>query len=747
VQAKLPEPNQAMSVAPVETARDTDEQHDAPIEPARRSELLQDCQGLVVTRLSTAISDALKRVGDELTSLALRNRDRETQQALLDAVTLVRRHHEDIERSFRELFADIFVSRVHGQGEAAASSPTGLALVDDSVIEEKIAIDRIIQRARSKLDPDEVLGVRARLGVLAAGDWFDEARHPAAPEAVFEALRRTLAQLDADAGVRDALLDALEPHVSSNLGDLYATLNERLRSNHVLPRIRPRLVTSASSPGAHARPDPLDAASQGFDAGAVAAAATGLGASAGPDVGADSLPADPFAALMARLAEGSSPARQAAARLLADPAIFAAGNEPPAVEPELLQSLNRIQSGAGGGGAGGPKLVSELLEQSRSKGSSLDQLTVEIVSLVFDHIYADRRLPDAVKQQLLRLQVVAVKAALIDRSFFATRRHPMRRLLDDVCRAASDPDADVGPDSALVAGVAEIVDWLIASFESELSVFEDAAMRLELLLSIEGQRRAERDSALARQAERLEAIAVSQESARAEISARLADDTPVFLVEFLERWWPKVLATARVEDGDLAWNDALACVEGLVWSVAPKASEEIPKLASLLPKLIGQVKSGLNRAAVDNAEKERFFNELLGRHTEVIQRAKSEPGHGSSRRAAASAGRSRPAASPRTASPQDPVAPEVARWLGDLRRGDSLELLESDGSRRLLRVSWVSPTRRLFILTRFPEVARPIERAELARWFETGRARLADAQTSVERAIGAIAAGGMTARA
>src|SRR5690606_23991802 len=222
---------------------------ETPIDPARRVQLLQDCQQLVIARLSDAIAEALKKVGDDLAALALRNTNPDAQQALLDAVTLVRRRHGDIQSSFRELFADIFVQRVHGRVDDETPDETqGLALVDDSVIEEKIAIDRIVQRVRSKLDPDEVLGIRARLGVLAAGDWFDETRHPASPEAVFEALRQTLAQLDADQGVRDALLDAIEPHVSSNLGAIYTTVNERLRDNRVLPRIRPRIVGARAAP-------------------------------------------------------------------------------------------------------------------------------------------------------------------------------------------------------------------------------------------------------------------------------------------------------------------------------------------------------------------------------------------------------------------------------------------------------------------------------------------------------------------
>jgi hypothetical protein len=453
---------------------------------------------------------------------------------------------------------------------------------------------------------------------------------------------------------------------------------------------------------------------------------------------------DPFEALSNRLGDGTRLARLAAARLLADPASFSGDATPPVVESALLQSLHTIQSGGGAIG-GGPQLVEALFEEGRSKGSPLDQLTMEIVALVFDHLYADRRLPDTVKQQLLRLQVVAVKAALIDRSFFASRRHPMRRLLDEICRVAGDPDADTGADSTLVSGVAEIVDWLITSFENDLSVFEDAGMRLDLLLSLESQKRAVRDDALARQGERMEALGMAQEQARAEIRSRVDRDVvPAFLIDFLDRYWYRAMALLRVEEGDAVWEAALATVDALAWSVSPKTSAEIPRLAGLLPKLIGELGRGLGRAEVDKADQDRFFNELLKCHTEVIQRAKSNASN-AARRADAPAveavprpvRREVPAPRPAEAS----VSAEVARQLGELHRGDTLELLEPDGMRRRYRISWISPIRRLFVLSCHPDVTRPVERAELARWFATGRIRVADAETAVERTIATIAAG------
>lgn len=730
-----------MSASHAETEEVRDDSVDeAPVDPRRRLELLEDCREMVISRLSSVIGEALGRVGDELTALALRDTRRETQQALLDAVTLVRSHSGDIQLRFRHIFADIFERRIHGENDGVGQGQSGgggpLSLVDDSVIAESIALDRLVQRVRSKLDPDEVLGVRARMGALVDRDLFDENRYPASPETVFEALRRTLDQLNANVGVREALLQAFEPHVSASLNVVYANLNERLRSNRILPRIRQKAVLGKESSRGSRKAGAADA-DNGVSTNAVGAAP-------------DALPEnEPFAEMFRQLADGSPPARRLAARLLADPSTFAnVSTMVPDVEPQLIESLDVIQSGGGRSGAGGSQLLAELLDQSREKGSPLDQLTVEIVSLVFDHLYADRRLPDLIKQQLLRLQIVAVKAALIDRSFFARRQHPMRRLLDGICKAAIDPDADASADSGLVSGITEIVDWLIASFENDLSVFDDAVMRLDMLGSIEAQRRAEQQAELVRQAQRLEALTFAQEQARAEIALRTDPDTPAFLREFLDRWWAKVIAAARVDGSGDNWASGLRCVESLVWSATPKVPEDIPRLASLLPKLIGELTRGLKDSGIEDAQRARFFDDLLQWHTQSIHQARSAPP--SSRPRSPDVPRPtvaqvRSAAPPprvaQTRVSEPAVSPEIAKVMGELRLGDTLEMLEADGARKPLRLAWVSPSRTLFVLTRFPDVARPVPRVEVAGWLESGRLRLADVESTLDRAIGAIAAG------
>jgi len=198
--------------AAAESARPEPEQpRGIPDDARKRFELLQDCRELVISRLAKVVNEALNKMSEDLSSLAVRSRDADEQRALMDAVSIVRQHRTEIELRFRRSFTDVFERRMFNQqvvSRAPADEPGELTLVDDAEMQAKLAVDRLVHRTRGTLDPDEVLGVRARLAALLERDWFDEGQHPAAPEAVFEALKSALGELAPKPEVQSALLDA-----------------------------------------------------------------------------------------------------------------------------------------------------------------------------------------------------------------------------------------------------------------------------------------------------------------------------------------------------------------------------------------------------------------------------------------------------------------------------------------------------------------------------------------------------------
>ncbi len=694
-------------------------------------------------------------MGDELSEIALETPDQTEQGMLLDAVEIVRQHRSEIELRFRRSFTNVFERRLFNR-KAEEVSPTAasgmLALLDDAELQAKLEVDRLVQRSRGRLDLDEVLGIRARLASLVDREWFDEEKHPASPDAVFEALKESIADVTPDVQMRTRLLDAFEPHVSSQLNAVYNTVNDRLKAEDVLPVIRPQVTAvgggrarAASSVTPEGR---TESGQQSGEAGGSRTSGQGAGGAGTATESVAQLDAR-IEELLSEMSAGSTGAKASAAQILTDPELFAVDKLPlPQVPAPLLDALSGMQT-AEGALLPPEELLGELTKHSRDSGSALDQLTVEIVSMVFDYIYADKRLSDSVKQQLLRLQVVAIKAALIDRSFFARRRHPMRMLIDRVSEIAADPDVDVTPGSELLSGIVEVIESLLLGFDRDLSIFDDAREKIDALLDEESARRSARLAKVTQAAERAEALGNALVLARGQLADRVDPNTPPFLKAFLDQWWSLVLAQCQLAGAEakMPVDEVLSVAEGLIWSVVPKGGDEVSALAGMVPKLIRGVNQGLAILKIADAERSTFFDALLQQHTKAISAAKQGTSD-SSKKALANVrlgtdGRVKFTPSTTRSEPlaeHPPVVEAQNVSLGDLHRGDSIEIdLKGDGEFLAFRLAWVSPGQQVFVLSRHPEGAMSLERAKLAALFDRDRARIVEADVSIDRAIGRIA--------
>ncbi len=772
---------------------------DVPADPLTRAALIKDCREYLVTRLSEVVSDALTRIADELTDSALRSLNRYEQQAMMEAVALVRSHREQMAATFRAAFIDCFERRARGLPQASAPVHDGeLSLIDDSVLSGKLNVDRLVHRSRSRLDADEVLGMRARLAALLQREWFDENEHPAAPEAVYEALRQAVSAWSGEPAVQAAVLDAFEPHVTAQLNQVYHQANERLRMHQVMPRIRRPVLRARPADGRAPRAGtvgdaPADAtagiasgagaAGRGVSPAAAAMMAAGMapgGAGGGGmgqagDAGGAAIPdAIRFwQSSLEQLGLGVPAARDAVARMLTDPDSFGVADLPlPAAQPPLLQSLSGLQSsdtivGVAGMPSGrlGAQLAAQVSDRARDQGSPLDQLTVEFVSMVFDYIYADSRLGDLVKHQLLRLQVVAVKAALIDRSFFARRAHPMRQLIDRITEMATDPDVDFSAGAPLSSGLAELIGWILATFDQDLATFDEALRRLADLGEQEQQRRAAQIAELTREAERAEHRAQEVARAQRQLQQRCDESTPAFLKQFLGDWWALVIAELTVIEPTperVSVAEAMQVAEALIWSVAPKLADEVSRLAVMLPRILQGLGRGLSVIAMPEAPRKAFFNELLRVHTDAIASAKSAPVQRVAVFNATARVRMRSDGElqfqptrtfePTITRPSEvlepaPLAQARGRLAGQVQRGDRLEIDDDDGQTLRFKLAWISPSQKLYVLSRHPGDARSLDAVAFARLFESGRARVIERHSATDTAIRMAAASAALPRA
>jgi tetratricopeptide (TPR) repeat protein len=243
------------------------------------------------------------------------------------------------------------------------------------------------------------------------------------------------------------------------------------------------------------------------------------------------------------------------AQILTNPAMLETERLPmqPVWAP-LVDSLTALQKVAAGQADG--VSFPALTQQVRDQGAPIDLITVEIVGMVFDYIYNDRRLPDTIKQQLLRLQVVAVKAALLDRGFFARRHHPLRRLIDRISDVGADPDFDSASSSPMLTGFDQLLAEVIRTFQSDLQVFEDAIEKVDAIEREALARKADSHADTATVAARQEVEQLAVVDARSEIEQRLNKNVPSFVRDFLLDTWSGAMARARAEQGDAGGYEA-----------------------------------------------------------------------------------------------------------------------------------------------------------------------------------------------
>ncbi len=807
-----------------------------PARPAARSatDLLNEIRQPVLVGLSKTLRRSLAGTIDDLLERLLKETGSwERRQAIDDALDLLRNGREGIELRFDRACAESWAERTGSRtapAPARNSAPAGpgnargaatLSLVDDAAMGDQLAVGRIAGRSRRRMDEEQVDGLRARFGALLGREWFADNEHPVAPDLVFESLRKALAEFG-QARVVQFLLEAFEPRISADLSSLYADLNQRLVRMGVLPEIRYQVSKSAArqggvqqAPAAGEQPlgqQSLPAGAAGpANAMAMTSAPVPGGATPGAGAGADGgqagfIPAEddcmrlapmrPAAVdeLIRDLGERVQAAQGTAVRYLGDANRFAGpASEAPVPSERLLAALTTLQAAPIGGQDVSAQVVTAKAVSSavaREHGSPLERLIIETVSLVFEHVYEDEAISDAIKQQLLRLQVAAFKAALIDPSFFARPEHPMRRFIDCIAAVGSDADFENEAGSPLVADVAELVSWVLATFERDLGTLEEALGRIDAIVAAEVARREARLARIAAAAQKSEELERARARVREELSSGFGPETPEFACRFVCEPWAEVVSriATGAEFAPFDVQRARRTVDLLLWSVTPKLPSEIPALAAELPQLIADLSRGLSFVALSAAERELFFSELLAWHGATIDDAKrgrpataqaasaaatgtattparptaSAPGlagagsqaaprsvpHPAPRlmSTAAASPAARPAAppaipaipaiplpGPAADSSPVPVDDDVAR-LG-LTNGSEVEIAGPNGDVKRFKVGWMSPTRSVFIFSRYPRdhwtARRPILNGLLAQ----GRIRLVSRGSQTGEAI------------
>ncbi len=655
-----------------------------------------------------------------------------------------------------------------------------LALIDENVVEEEVALARLVQVACRAIDADVCFGLESRLGILCGGERLEGRANPIGPQSVFGAFHRACAAGGASEDIQAALCVASYSMLATSLGPLYDKLNDYLSNEGLLPDLRyalKREPAGIAHPYTVTTPQALDLEALLAMTDAFRGQTRLPGRSVPIAHVAQVVEAAEVAALLRTVdlraifntvLAGPPQALQYGARLLANPenALYSQVMAIP-VEGAVTDMLTLSQGLVNVTECDEPRamtareLVAPLDALDASFKHPLDTLTSELVSAVFNFIFADNELPTHVKRELARLQIVAMKAALLDRSFFGRPEHPMRRMLAGIGLLAIDPSIDTKEHGVFEQALREVVDFLIAHFERDLLIFDIALDRLHSTVRRASQPAASRVAELAGTLEARELIEHARDDAVAQIEARIGMRAPYFVVRFLREVWVPYLmeATLAESEGEGNLPARLQTVDDLLWSIAPNLPSELPRLVAILPKLIPALRRGIRVGGVSIETEEEFLADLMEVHTRLLRAARRTRGA-----AAAKAPANAPLRNPFNAPASGPPAMARARSLpaGDrvvqfeeyVERPVNIEPRQAnvipfptielgaivafhEGEQAVRRkLAWVSPKRTLYIFCSDESDPVSLSSAELAEALRTGRImEIEDDGTFIERAM------------
>ena len=637
---------------------------------AESTTVINDCRDIAVKRITAVLSQTFDTIEDELFAMAQSTSDRDTQTLYLDARAQAREKRGAIESSFRNQFLSFFANKVSGSAQENTKSNSGLdfsklSLVEDCDLEEKIAVDEIAKRLTNDCD-DELRALSQRMGFLMSEPELGDDANPMSPDTIIKALQIACKQMTSGYKTKLTVMRMVEQHMAKEMMGVYQDINSHLIAKQIMPTIRttfrkaqsanPRKTGNSSTENkqnatcattqnminatdiagdsAIASQDLFATLQQLITGNAImnAPQSAGNAIAAGSGIAGDGT-SHPFTGMSKNAARTSGTGCNATAgqtttglisalsqiqqQIMANTAQFAAmanlQNFVPGESPTA--SLNVLRE---------VKEQSFLANSERGEaGNQIDGMTIDIVAMLFDYVFEDKAIPDSIKALLARLQIPVLKVAILDKTFFSKKSHPARQLLDvlaeaSVCFAGQATRAD-----PLYQKIELLVERIHTEFDTDIAIFSSALAEFQVFLA---QREAECADLIEQSAR------VVHESEKREMARLIAIDEverctqtyelPAAVMAMLRGPWVRVLERVYLRDGgrNQSFMDALEGAHNLAWSVTPKMDgDERKRLVSMLPSLLKRLQLGMDIAAVEIDDRERFFSSLVDCHAAAVK--------------------------------------------------------------------------------------------------------------------------------
>jgi hypothetical protein len=543
--------------------------------------------------LASALETYFDAADDALFDLADKAQSNNDQNAFFDSMREVRVQRKSVERRFFDMIDEAF-SRLAGDDSRTVSKPDGelsadaLSLVQNEDLEQLVALESTVGRAMREYSA-VLQGVADALSRILPVE-INEQKVPLSPTVICGAIMAQIKRLDIDIKAKLVLFKLFDRLVVSRQPELNQQMLECLEASGIRVTVGRRMTAETAPEAADlvmpAAEDIASMASTAPTTAPTATASTGAAAAAGS-------------------------AMQNRAELL-----------------KLLSFMQRLPiTGDSANGLDFERVLASVLNR---RGESVDigrleKETMGLVQMLFRFILREEGLAEPFRELIGRMQVPVLKMALLDEQFLVEKRHPARRLLNELVAVASEwqkGEVLVG-DEPLLNFMRGTIDRIQSQFDSNPDVFKEALADFTSFVDKEKRRAA----VLERRTVDAEDGKARAEQARKTVATEIqlrtmAHNLPELVSALINGPWSNVLFVTGLKYGfaSAEWDDQLHALTDLVWSVQPCAGRsDRQKLIRLIPDLIGRLRRGLDSISYNPFEVAELFTGLEEIHLARIR--------------------------------------------------------------------------------------------------------------------------------
>ncbi len=579
--------------------------------PARLRGVLDELAKALTAHFEPALHQALLDFEQELFKSAEQARTNPEQEICYASMREVKRHRGDAGPRLAAALEAVLAQFDRDPTPDSLPDPDStksLELVHEQTLNLDLALRDIASRAEVHA-AEPLFELAHRMAVLAGLPVFEIEQIPIGPHAVTRCLQKALTSMELPAEHRVMAWRAFEKNALRDIRAFYEKLNQALIRLGILPhllvyRTQRRHEAKQATETAEATTDTANqVATESETAPTAEQPASGLATEQPP--------------LFATLRELLAQRRE----------MLGGGDEPSgrsfSVNPEHVQdALSSLQK----------KPVQPIMREGKSIPRDMQHLrqdllaqlrayspdgeaprlppvqrdTVDLVTMLFDHLDKDVHMGDATRSFLSKLQVPLLRVALLDSDFFSKRDHPARQFLNTVTETAAYwmDSADGETDPSLVQKMHRITDQLVQEFDGDISLFAkllDDLQRHMQVLAHKAETAEKRYVEAARGKDRLD---MARTQASQDIQQRLTGTRiPNLLRTLLEQTWTDALTLAILRHGQdsEAYRQRLRIADDLLQHKQGQPSE----------KLCAELAHGLIQVGMASSDAEQVARKVL----------------------------------------------------------------------------------------------------------------------------------------